>query len=830
MRVLPVGEFDGQRFIDAARVEWIFDASVQCWKRKGRIDATPVADGVVTGLLPADMKFLLDKVPPKGGGFAITTRPHHQFRSASNPDGVIFGDVNLTSRTLDIKCVHADGREIGEACFKICFQETDEQPPGFDINFSDDLLSTLCVEVPGGPGPRGRPGPKGEDGKDGTGDGPTGLKGEAGENATVGHRLTGVRIVDTDNVSDVAVTKMELDADSGKLFVTKGPIKVPDNEEATANRLIVSQINRGIRFLGNCFDYELTILPCRPDDDFDTLDPTIAYLPKHFDPQDINLNRYQPVKRRLSDLISDIIAFYQAKLDSIAQQYDTEIEQFIKEKDKEARLILDKLGDRLAECEMITYLDYCIGIGDTCVEEEGEAGPAIELPATDPDCQIFAEAYGSAGSSCQILSTLTVRGDASPVFAFSAPNRFRLGQGSGIGSGGGGIQQYEQICPNGCWTQSGAALAYVPRGGRVAPGWQPIPPPNRPNAPPPVVTSRAVGGDTPGGGGPDQKPGPDDKTVDDLTERLKQGVVTYRRQQFQYSPLTAEFPPGNYAFVYLRGGFKQDRLSRGQSFGSGTEDLIQGPFQEWFVGNEGNGRSTGPFYVLNPTNKDRRQSFDVPISTTAIGLEIGFAPSSTFKNLLPPDYFDTHAFDPKAEVGNNAVELPNRRVDFDGLAADVKQDEALIQWRPFPTIEANHKDLASMQNSYIQGFAQGRSLNFNTTTPGFFFSRVKIAYSAYNFYGTLVMPPVEQQVLRPASLNRAQINIITPTKPPETIFIPGFGTVTGGVEAAAVLNARPIATGEVIMQAIKIVPPATPPPAAVNTTVEEGEVRRGGLI
>jgi hypothetical protein len=637
-----------------------------------------------------------------------------------------------------------------------------------------------------------------------------------------------VRIVDTDNISDVAVTKLELDADGGKLFVTKGPIKVADNEEATAGRLIVAQINRGIRFLGNCFDYELTLLPCRPDDDFDTLDPAIAYLPKHFNPEELNLEKYQPVKRRLSDLVDDIIAFYQAKLDDIADQYNKEIEQFIKEKDKEARLILDKLGDRLAECEMITYLDYCIGINDTCVEEEAEAGPAVELPAADPDCQVIAEAVGAPGSTCQILSTLNVRGDAAPVFSFDAPNRFRLGQGSGIGSNaGGGLQQYEQICPNGCWTRSGAALSYVPNGGRVAPGWQPVPPPNRPNAPAPVVTSRPVGGNTPGGGGPSQASGPDDRTVDDLTDRLKAGTVLYRRQQFQYSPLTAEFPAGNYAFVYVGGGFKQDRLSRGQSFGSGTEDLIQGPFQEWFVGNEGRGRTNGPFYVLNPTNRDRRTSFEAPVSTTEIGLEIGFAPSSTFKNLLPPDYFDTHAFDPKAEVGNNAVELPNRRVDFEGLSAAIKSDESRIQWYPFPVIDANHKDMNAMQNAYLTGFALGRLVNVKTTQSGFFFARVKIAYSAYNFYGTLVMPPVEQLPLRAASLNKAQINQMNSQNPPETIFIPGYGTVTGSVEAHATMNARPIATGEVQIQVVKVDPPAVEPPAAVNTTVEEGESTSG---
>lgn len=804
MSRLPIGQFDGQLFIDAFRVEWRFDASVQCWRRKGRVGSIPVADSSTTGLLSSELKFLLDKVPPKGGGFALVTRPHLQFRSQDNPDGVLFGDMELTSETLDIKCVHGDGREIEANCLKVCFNETDELPPGFDINFSDKFLRTVCVEVPGGPGLPGEKGLKGLDGMDGTGDGPVGLKGLSGKDATVQEPLVGIRVIDTENITDTAVTRLELDQDGGKLYVTKGKIKVPDNEEAEAHRIITAQINRGIKFTGDCFDYRITMLPCRPDDDYDLPDPTIAVYPSHFDPQKLNDRSFQPVKRRLSDLVNDLVAYYQKKLDEAADKYDKQVEEYIKERDKEARLILDELGDRLAQCENITYLDYCIGLGETCVEEEGEPTPVVELPATTPDCAAVAEGMGKQGADCRVITTMSVRGDSSPVFSFEAPEDFNTS--SSIPTLPGGQTEYELICPDGCWTQRGGALAFVPRRGVVAPGWTPIPKPNDPNAPEPRVESR-VRGVTQGPIDPDDLGDPNAGAVTDLANRLRQGVTLYRRQQFSFSALSSEFPAGNFAFVYQGGAFRQDRLSRSQAFAENTNNLIQGAFQEFFVGAEGENESLAPLYVLNPTNSDQRDNFSNDLASTKIGLEIGFAPSSRFKNLLPEDYFETHAFDPAAEVGNNAVDLPNQRVDFEGLSAAIKQDEAAISWKPFPVISANHTDLASVQNAYLDGFIQNRMVVWMTREPGFFFARVKLAYSAANFYGVLVMPPVKSLPVRPASMSKANLQFTRPI------------TVGDRQLLYPVLNARPIATGEVKIQIVQVdEPEATPSSVEVEST------------
>lgn len=811
-KILPRGEFDGQVFIDASGVEWHYHVAANCWLQLGKAVTIPVADGTNAGLLSKELKFLLDRVPDRGGGFAIVTKPHLKYRSQNNPDGVLFGDIRMVSHSLDIRCVHSDGREIEDACLRVAFKETDELPPGFDINFSEELLDNLCVVVPGGPGLPGEKGPPGDDGKDGTGDGPRGLQGLAGDDAVDEQEVAGVRIVDLDLISDVAITKMELDGPSGKFFVTKGQVKVPDSDDAAAQRLIVSQINRGIRFLGDCFDYELIMLPCRPDDDFDTLDPVIAYMPSQFKPEG-QQRPIQPVKRRLSDLINDIIDFYQKKLDKIADGYDAQIEEFVKQKDQEARKILDSLGDRLAECENITYLDYCIGLGDRCVGGD----EVVTAAPVDPECEALATAVGVPGGECQTITTKAIRGDLGAVFSFAAPANFRLGQGSiGAGGVGGAPRQYETICPDGCWIQRGSSLAFVPKGGRVMPGWTPIPPPNRPNSQPPRIESRPVdsggGGGGGGGGGASSGASADADIVADLTKRLAGGKILYRKQQFFYGAGQAEFPPGTYAFVYQGGAFKQDRLNQAEAFGEQVKYLIQGAFQDFFVGGEGDGHAIAPQYVINPNDIASKPPISSPITTTEIGLEIGFAPaSSQFQGVVKDKFFDDHKYSPTNETGNNAVLLPNPRIDFVGLGAvgaPGDSDEAKIRWTKFPKVspDVNKADSNTLQRGYLDGFINNRIVAITTTEPGQFFARVKIATSALNFFGSLVMPPVQTLPNGRGSLSVAQVQLVTPFQ------------VEGIPNPRATLNARPVATGEVKIQVVRIVPPAAETPSTTNQT------------
>lgn len=365
--VLPQDPFDGQSWIDAYGVLWQYSSDIGCWMRFGKVDTIPVANSTTNGLLSKELKYLIDKVQEKGGGFGIITKPNLRLRTLDNPDGVLFGDVEFVSDTLDITCIDSNGNIIGDACTKVCFKETDEFPPGFDFNFSELFLETFCVQVPGGPGPQGIQGEKGETGPDGTGDGPVGLQGLAGIDATERHKFTGVKVEDTDVITDVAVTRLDIDQNGGKLFATKAKVNVPGADEEIADQLITTQIVRNIKFTGNCFEYELSVPPsgCSPGDSFDTVDPTIAYYPAHFDITQ-NGRTYQLVRANMSTLINDIIKFYQAQLDAASDGYDKVVGDFLKAKDAEARKVLDELGDRLAECEHITYLDFCVGINEVC--------------------------------------------------------------------------------------------------------------------------------------------------------------------------------------------------------------------------------------------------------------------------------------------------------------------------------------------------------------------------------------------------------------------------------------------------------------------------------
>ncbi|HUU40720.1 MAG TPA: hypothetical protein VMW42_07260 [Desulfatiglandales bacterium] len=848
-RVLPEGQFDGQVFIDFTRIKWVYDESIHCWKRDGKVDSIPKADSNTSGLLSKELKYLLDKVPEKGGGYGIITKPKLQFRSQDNPDGVLFGDIELISDSLDIKCVHGDGTEIGSECAKVCYSETDPFPPGFDINLSDLFLRTFCVEISGGSGPVGARGATGNKGKDGTGDGPKGLIGNNGSDYTAVHKLSGVKTVDLDNITDMAVVKMELDQESGKLFVTKGKVKVSDDVDVAARQLITSQINRVLSWTDDFWGYELKRLPCGPDDDFDVLDPPIAYYPIQFDPENIDPELvYQPVKRRLSDLIDDLIALYKQKFNEAAEKYDLTVGSYIAENDKNARQVLDTLGDRLADCEFIQYLEYCIGIKDgKCIESggSGSGGTFIELSADNPDCAAVATAAGIPGAACIILSNLRVLGSWAPIFSFEKPDNFswdtRPPQPPNV--------QVEQYCPNGCWVRDGSGVWYLRPGGSLMAGWTPIHDPNDPLCPPncslPVVATREVGSQSNfpnvgGGGGviigweppfvpgeflrPDQRqlePDAPDAAraievpraaadedyqnrlmVSDLQRRLYNGVVNYKKQQFIYSDLTSEFPAGNYAFVYVGGAFKQDR----KTVTHDTAYFEKGAYTDYWVGNE-NGRDcpecspyAQPVYVRNIENLREKYPFMSELKSSEHGLEIGFAPND-YVDPVPDDYFDTHKYDPAndAELG-----LPKNHVDYFGTITKGSVEgnqryimESKIIWKKFPVMsKGNPIDATSVEQAYNSGPVSGRIMVFNTTKPGFFYARVKCAYSAISDSGKLVMPPVEfnASMAVPSSLQLADVRLKNPRS----------GSVVADANSYPVVDARPVASGQVTIQVIKI--------------------------
>lgn len=802
--VLPQNPFDNQEFLDFSNVLWIYNEQTNCWRRIGKIKIVPLASSVSPGLLSKEYKFLLDNIPEKGGGFAIVTRPHLTRRNADNPDGVIFGDIELTSDSLDIQCVFSDGSPIRPGCTSAAFKETDILPPGFDINFSEKLLNTLCIEVPGGPGPRGDKGDKGLSGKDGTGDGPKGLKGEPGIDATEHHKLTGIKILDIDDIFDTAVVKLDIDQQAGKLFVTKAKINIPTEEDAAVEQFIVAQISRDIKFT-ECLKYDLITSPCRPDDDFTEPNPTIAYFPSHFDPANLNERTFQPVRRQLSDLVNDVVGFYQNKLDEFNEKYNDDIDKFIKDKDAEARKQLDVLGDRLAECENITYLEYCLA---PLACEDNSPGQVVNLPASRPDCAALGAAIHCPDTSdCQILDNPIILANVNPVISIKAP---LLPVFPPKGSGGTTIT----ICPRGCWISSGSAHAWLPPGGMVPPGWKITNTPggNAVTSPPdgPIIETTGCN---------DVSCQQFDKVYRDYIDRfraaLSSATVQYKKTQLKSGPSSFEFSPGTYAFVYVGGSFRQDHLSHQQLYGKKASDLIGGKFNEYWVGNENGGGSVGPYFIIAPDGNGHvtKVPFNSVLTSTETGLEIGFAPIN-YVNRIPPDYFSKHVFDVNSESGTAGIEVPFPRIDFNGEIESIALlEESKIQWKKFPTIRET-SDPALLQNAYLNGLVNNKAILFTTTVPGLFYARVKVAYSVLNPLSQFIMPPVKQIGSRQVSVNKNTIELVSGN--------------------AAVVDARPLANGQVGLQVVKVncvsqpkppvAPPVTQPPSFACSVLKETKI------
>ncbi len=290
--------------------------------------------------------------------------------------GLITGDIELTSDSLDISCITGEDGDIIEAeCAEpIKFPDNLDNPPGFDIRVGEKFLDTFCIQVPGCAGPRGEQGGAGNKGIDGTGDGPRGTKGATGDDATASHKFTGVKIIESDEVFDTAVVSLELDSEAGKLTAIKAKAKTPTEEDA-AEQLITTPVHRGVQW--SCFDLDECISPnldvddfseafeyglaAPPDDPLGVLDVTLGYYAKGVmigsDPAELNTSR-----TKLGVLIDKVIDYYVDQLNKTEAKWNTQAKEFMTAKDREARQILSMLILKLAECEWELPIEMCVGI------------------------------------------------------------------------------------------------------------------------------------------------------------------------------------------------------------------------------------------------------------------------------------------------------------------------------------------------------------------------------------------------------------------------------------------------------------------------------------
>jgi hypothetical protein len=318
-------------------------------------------------------------------GTANHAKPKDKFEiiepTALNLNGVIAGNIELVSESIDIECVDADNNQIDQECNPSSMRAVDGRLPALDFKIGDLFKSTFCAQQPGCEGVRGDKGPKGLSGADGTGDGPQGEAGDPGIDApNTPIQLDGVKIIDIDDIYDTAVIAVEVNQQSGKLNIVKAKIRTPD-DNTPANQLITTEVFREIEFTGDGFGFSLLKPPVDP---IGTEDVKIAYYPQGFEiPSGGGINKplTTPVSvMDLSGLLNEMCNFWQVKLDQINDDFNQQIKTFIESKDDEVRKNLAQLCQELSECEWEKPIEFCIGtIASNC-----NPGDDLQLPPGTP--------------------------------------------------------------------------------------------------------------------------------------------------------------------------------------------------------------------------------------------------------------------------------------------------------------------------------------------------------------------------------------------------------------------------------------------------------------
>jgi hypothetical protein len=346
---------------------------------------------------------------------------------AINDDGVIQGDIELVSESLDISCVDHKGEAVsfdGSCNVNQLFVDDPENPPGLDIKINETFLDQFCVSIPAHPGPVGDRGEVGDKGDDGHGDGPQGLKGATGLDApAIGNKFTGIKFNDVDDIYDTAVVAMELDSPNGKLHVVKAKIRTPDSSRA-ADQIIASAVSRDVQFTDSDFTYNI-LMP--NGDSIGIADVELMHYPQGFVPPQVQgENRPSTTEAnvvKLSAVIDAMVSHYETKLEEASLNYDEQIKPFIESKDAEARSILNSLADEVAKCEWNMPIEFCLGISpQDC--SPGEVNPTpfpLAESLLGPD---FKNAVGVPLPPVQVPVTPRPPGEGSsppPVPPGSAP-------------------------------------------------------------------------------------------------------------------------------------------------------------------------------------------------------------------------------------------------------------------------------------------------------------------------------------------------------------------------------------------------------------------------
>lgn len=389
--ILPITPTDGQIFIDKEMVKWIYNASNDLWERSGTSATIPLVSSTNIGYISYKDKALLDSIPAVPGGFGIITDTKLLLKSESNPEGVISGDIQLKSESLDIACANADGIRLDCSTPPSleCITST-ELVPGFTFRLSKKFLDTLVFNLPGPQGKTGHKGAKGPQGKPGYNGGPPGAKGKPGEDIEELCTLTGVVYNDIEGITDTAIVDMDILDDDGhgcKLSVTKAKLNIPG--DVPADKLYALPLNRYLVYEpepdeGTCAISRLTKWKLKKDPGDNT--PTNLNLIRLATGSDQNTD--QPVgfnaNMTLRQFITGIVTAYQKKLTKIDKLYGKHVKEYINNLDNKARTILSNLANELSMCEFdLPAVEYCITFSDNDCLPPSPVGTAAAKASND---------------------------------------------------------------------------------------------------------------------------------------------------------------------------------------------------------------------------------------------------------------------------------------------------------------------------------------------------------------------------------------------------------------------------------------------------------------
>jgi transcription termination factor NusB len=336
---LPKDPSDGQIFVAQDGTKLQYDLDSNRWNFVRTNANVDLADDTRVGLLDPKYKIILDSVSSYPGAFGlILNKPTNR---------IMQGDVKLHSTSLDIECVETidstyDGRKVEDVGSIV----------NFVFKLKEDYLNNICIDPKPPKGRRGRTGQTGPDGPHGFGSGPIGYDGEIGPNATKLMRIRNVIYEDINELSDKAIVDIELiDRGKGPFFkITESDRTLSDNEPA--QRLIVNQLSRGLRFRdkvvdGNCkTDFVNSWEITRDTDDGLPID---VHMLRLSDDETEAAQTFSSL--RLSEYIRSVVEDYQNKIIELDKEWSKRSKEHIEEIDKAAREILNNLANELTRCE-----------------------------------------------------------------------------------------------------------------------------------------------------------------------------------------------------------------------------------------------------------------------------------------------------------------------------------------------------------------------------------------------------------------------------------------------------------------------------------------------